>query len=197
MYSLALNRRYSAYILSGTAMRSAIVIGLHFNISDTHLSDLDTREHRKRLFWTTYMFDRMWGASLGHPAAIHDDEIEVDLPSVLPFSDRTGVDRLTSDEFDCHYHVAHIELSRRLANVVRSIYTLRRKQLDAQLSSQVHQSLQDLQAWVDRLPPHLQVDHTPGVANDWKVVSLHLYFYQVSISIQLPLRLLVWCTNIH
>lgn len=197
MYSLALNRRYSAYILSGTAMRSAIVVGLHFNILETQLSDFDTREHRKRLFWTTYMFDRMWGASLGHPSAIHDDAIEVDLPSVLPLSDGTGVDQLTSNGFDCQYHVAHIELTRRLANVVRSIYTLRRKQLNAQLSSQVHQSLQDLQAWVNRLPPRLQIDHTPGAVNDWKVVSLHLSFYQVSVSIQVQLYLVVCCTNVY
>ncbi|KAJ5395082.1 uncharacterized protein N7487_009385 [Penicillium crustosum] len=189
MYSLALNRRYSAYILSGTAMRSAIVVGLHFNILETQLSDFDTREHRKRLFWTTYMFDRMWGASLGHPSAIHDDEIEVDLPSVLPLSDGTGVDQLTSNGFDCQYHVAHIELTRRLANVVRSIYTLRRKQLNAQLSSQVHQSLQDLQAWVNRLPPRLQIDHTPGAVNDWKVVSLHLSFYQCVIIATRPILL--------
>ncbi|KAJ5357017.1 hypothetical protein N7517_011626 [Penicillium concentricum] len=188
MYSLALNRRYSAYILSGTAMRSAIVMGLHFNISDIQLSDLAIREHRKRLFWTTYMFDRMWGASLGHPPAIHDEEIEVDLPSVLAFNG-TGGDQLTGDGFDSQYHVAHIELTRRLANVVRSIYTLRRKQQDAQLSRQIHQSLQDLQAWVDRLPPHLQIDHTPGVACDWKVVSLHLSFYQCVIIATRPILL--------
>lgn len=183
MYSLALNRRYSAYILSGTAMRSAIVMGLHLNIPDAQLPDFGAREHRKRLFWTAYMFDRMWGASLGHPSAIQDDEIEVDLPSTLPFSGAAGGDQLSSDDFDCQYHVASIELVRHLANVVRSIYSLRRQNQDAQLSMRVHQSLQDLHAWMYRLPPRLQIDHSPGAANHWKVVSLHLSFYQVSISI--------------
>lgn len=183
MYSLALNRRYSAYILSGTAMRSAIVMGLHLNIPDAQLPDFGAREHRKQLFWTAYMFDRMWGASLGHPSAIQDDEIEVDFPSTLPFSGATGGDQLPSDDFDCQYHVASIELVRHLANVVRSIYSLRRQNQDAQLSMRVHQSLQDLHAWMYRLPPRLQIDHSPGAANHWKVVSLHLSFYQVSISI--------------
>ncbi|KAK1246388.1 hypothetical protein MKX08_000190 [Trichoderma sp. CBMAI-0020] len=79
-YSMSLNRRCSAYIYIGTAMRAAIVMGLHLNIPIDQLSEPSAREHRKRLFWSAYMFDRIWGSYLNHPVAIQDEEIEVDYP---------------------------------------------------------------------------------------------------------------------
>ncbi|KAL0780888.1 hypothetical protein CaCOL14_002222 [Colletotrichum acutatum] len=38
-YSMALNRRYSAYVFAGTAVRVAVVIGLHLNIPESQLPD--------------------------------------------------------------------------------------------------------------------------------------------------------------
>ncbi|KAB8273736.1 fungal-specific transcription factor domain-containing protein [Aspergillus minisclerotigenes] len=112
IYSLALNRRYSAYVLSGTAMRSAIVMGLHLNIPEPQLSDTSTQEHRQRLLWTAYMFDRMWATQLGHPVAIQDDEIEVDMP------DSQIAGSLLDDASDWEYHSASIRLARLLARCV-------------------------------------------------------------------------------
>ncbi|KAJ3577591.1 hypothetical protein NPX13_g2974 [Xylaria arbuscula] len=178
MYSLALNRRYSAYILSGTAMRSAIVMGLHLNISESQLADAAAREHRRKLFWTAYMFDRMWGANLGLPAAIQDDEIEVDLPSTSS----------PTDGSQYSHHLANIELTRHLTSVVRSVYR-RPRQHDAHLATRVQGSLQDLQSWVDRLPPHLQIDTSVEKAHDPNVVSLHLSFYQCVIVATRPILL--------
>ncbi|KAK1488196.1 fungal specific transcription factor [Colletotrichum tamarilloi] len=79
-YSMALNRRYSAYVFAGTAVRVAIVIGLHLNIPESQLPDPLVRRHRKSLFWTAYIIDRLYAANLNHPPAIQDDDIGVDLP---------------------------------------------------------------------------------------------------------------------
>lgn len=186
IYSLALNRRYSAYILSGTAMRSAIVTGLHLNISESQLSDPSAREHRKRLFWSAYIFDRMWGANLGHPAAIQDDEIEIDLPSKQPLSDQAASSGSASDASDCEYQRASVKLACHFTSVIRSVYSLRRPHQDRQFSTRVHHALQDLQAWVDQLPPSLQLDKPSEGPNDLKVVSLHLSFHQVCIDLVPP-----------
>ncbi|KAI1361709.1 fungal-specific transcription factor [Xylaria arbuscula] len=166
---------YSAYILSGTAMRSAIVMGLHLNISESQLADAAAREHRRKLFWTVYMFDRMWGANLGLPAAIQDDEIEVDLPS-------------PTDGSQYSYHLANIELTRHLTSVVRSVYK-RPRNHDIYLATRVQGSLQDLQSWVDRLPSHLQIDTSVEKTHDPNVVSLHLSFYQCVIVATRPILL--------
>ncbi|KAI0543250.1 fungal-specific transcription factor [Xylaria digitata] len=188
MYSLALNRRYSAYIISGTAMRSAIVMGLHLNIPESQLADPAARDHRKRLFWTAYMFDRMWAANLGHPTAIQDDEIEIDLPSAPSSTENFQSEGRSKDDLESAYHVANIELTRHLTSVIRSVYSRPRHQ-DIQLATRVQASLQDLQAWVNRLPPHLQIDPLAETRNDLNAVSLNLLFYQCVIIATRPILL--------
>ncbi|CAG8074489.1 unnamed protein product [Penicillium olsonii] len=189
LYSLAVNRRYSAYILSGTAMRTAIVLGLHFNISPMELPDPYTREHRKRLFWTAYIFDRLWATNLGYPLAIQDVEIEVSLPSHVPVNTTSETERDPRDSLDCQYYAAWIELVRHQANVVRSVYLLRRQGGDAQLSARLQQTLQDLQAWGDQLPNHLKIDLPPDEPTNWRAVSLNLCFYQSIIVATRPILL--------
>ncbi|KAL7622910.1 hypothetical protein AAE478_006589 [Parahypoxylon ruwenzoriense] len=189
-YSLALNRRYSAYTLAGSAMRSAIVMGLHLNISETQLSDPSAREHRKRLFWTAYILDRVFGANLNLPAAIQDDEIEVDLPSQQVPASQPLEHGLGGNDYDREYHVAKIKLAGHLTNIIRSVYNPRRRNQDTNLSTRVQQALKGLQDWVYELPSHLQINKSleEGI-NDLKVVSLHLSFFHCTILATRPVLL--------
>lgn len=175
-YSLALNRRYSAFVMSGTAMRMAIVMGLHLNIPESQLRDPDQREHRKRLFWTTYIFDRIWASKLGHPTAIQDSDVGVDLPSEAA-DDGTAVVRTHAADFeDTAYHVASLRLAALITKTVRSIYGQRSQGEATTLSTRVQQALKDLRAWVEDLPTHLQLDNA---GTGPKPISLHLSFNQV------------------
>ncbi|KAJ0322464.1 hypothetical protein COL5a_008694 [Colletotrichum fioriniae] len=174
-YSLALNRRYSAFVMSGTAMRMAIVMGLHLNIPESQLRDPDQREHRKRLFWTTYIFDRIWASKLGHPTAIQDSDVGVDLPSEAA-DDGTAVVRTHAADFeDTAYHVASLRLAALITKTVRSIYGQRSQGEATTLSTRVQQALKDLRAWVEDLPTHLQLDNA---GTGPKPISLHLSFNQ-------------------
>lgn len=173
---MALNRRYSAYVFAGTAMRFAIVIGLHLNIPESQLPDARILEHRKRLFWTAYVIDRLCAANLNHPPAIQDNDIGVGLPSEIPASNPTGWG-------DSEYHISSIKLAGLLTVTIRSVYSLVRNQDEgtcANLSSCVQGCLKDLQSWFDSLPRPLQLDENSiNDHHDHKVVSLHLRFYQV------------------
>lgn len=64
------------------------------------------------------------------------------------------------------YHGATIELARRLSSVSRSVYGFHRQGQDSQLSMRVQYSMQDLQAWVERLQPRLQIDLSSGATDD-------------------------------
>ncbi|KZL70569.1 fungal specific transcription factor, partial [Colletotrichum incanum] len=186
-YSLALNRRYSAFVMSGTAMRMAIVMGLHLNIPESQLRDPDLREHRKRLFWTTYIFDRIWASKLGHPTAIQDSDIGIDLPSEPIAGQRCG------DDFDdTAYHIASLRLAALVTKTVRSIYG-QRNQGEATLSTRVQQALKDLRAWVEDLPSHLQVENA-GTGPKW--ISLHLSFNQCAILATRPILLHILRTQV-
>lgn len=144
-------------------------MGLHLNVPESQLRDAAAREHRNRVWWTAYSFDRMWASRLGHPVAIQDSDIEVDFPSNTP-----------SDDFaDSAYFIASIRLARLAGRVINSIYTRRPQQKT--LSQRVQEALRDLRTFVEELPPHLHIEPTDGPEPSPKPLSLHLYFNQVRI----------------
>ncbi|KAK1470496.1 fungal specific transcription factor domain-containing protein [Colletotrichum cuscutae] len=178
-YSLALNRRHTAYTFAGSATRLAVVMGLHLNVPETQLRDAAAREHRVRVWWTAYIFDRMWAAKLSHPVAVQDIDIEVDLPS-NPVVD----DNIADDFADASYFVASVKLAGLLGKVVPSIY--RRRLQDTSLSHRVQEALKDLRGWSAELPPQLHIDSKPTSERMPKPISLHLNFNQASNEARLP-----------
>ncbi|KAF3397789.1 hypothetical protein F1880_005622 [Penicillium rolfsii] len=151
-YSLCLNRRHSAYSLAGSAIRMAIIMGLHLNIPEPQLSNASEREHRNRLWWTAYTLDRMWAAKLGYPYTIQDDEVKVDLPSSRAFPGDSGA----MDFPDGGFLVARIALARISGRIIHSIYTKKTQQTT--LSQRVQEAFRDLRQWMDDLPTSLQID---------------------------------------
>ncbi|KAK2599835.1 hypothetical protein N8I77_011558 [Diaporthe amygdali] len=197
LYSLALNRRHSAYMYVGTAMRSAVIMGLHLSVPQHQLPDLFAREHRKRLFWTTYAYDRRWAALLNLPPAIHDAVIEVEYPSdsdveVLGSVEAdlgTCCSRSSTNSHDTEHKVASIQLSRLLSGVVDSVYGLKNRHKDTQLPTRVQRALDDLQEWNEHLPPSLQISKAGQGQDSMEAVSLRLSFYQCVILATRPMLL--------
>lgn len=173
---MTLNRRYSAYLFAGTATRTAMVIGLHLNVPESQLPDPRIREHRKRLFWTAFVLDRIFASKLNHPPAILDDDIDLDLPSEVPTS-------VPNDSFgDAEYQVANITLARLLSTIIRSVYSVR-KQAEgtcADVSSRAKACLNGLQSWYEGIPRRFQIDDkSMDDHHERQILSLHLRFYQV------------------
>lgn len=173
---MTLNRRYSAYLFAGTATRTAMVIGLHLNVPESQLPDPRIREHRKRLFWTAFVLDRIFASKLNHPPAILDDDIDLDLPSEVPTS-------IPNDSFgDAGYQVANITLARLLSSIIRSVYSVRKQAQGtcADVSSRAKACLNDLQSWYEGLPRRFQIDDkSMEDHHERQIISLHLRFYQV------------------
>ncbi|KAL3496297.1 fungal-specific transcription factor domain-containing protein [Aspergillus germanicus] len=189
-YSLYLNRRHSAYSFAGSAVRTAVIMGLHLNVPNSQLNEPCVREHRNRVWWSAYCFDRMWAAKLGYPAAIRDDEIEVDLPS-----NPTCDERSLSDFPDRDYFVARIDLSRLSGRIIYSIYTQRSPQ--SSLSLRVQEAFRDLRSWLEKLPPSLRIDTKHEAELDPRARSLHLLFNQLAILATRPVLLHVLRTHLE
>lgn len=64
-YANALGRVKSSHVYCGIAMRLAIGLGLHRSQSGTSTMDPIHREHRRRIWWTLYLFDRLTSSKLG------------------------------------------------------------------------------------------------------------------------------------
>ncbi|KAK7711657.1 hypothetical protein SLS63_012611 [Diaporthe eres] len=188
-YSLCLNRRHSAYSLAGSALRLAVVMGLHLKVPPAVLPDLAAREHRNRVWWTAYTFDRMWSAKLGFPPAISDNEMKVDLPS-NPRHEQID----TADFPDRSYFVARITLAKLTSRTMNAIYGY-----DAQaksLSERVQSAFRDLRTWMDELPESLKVDGTAQSKSDSRACSLQLLFNQLLILATRPILLHVLRTRL-
>ncbi|KND89339.1 Proline utilization trans-activator [Tolypocladium ophioglossoides CBS 100239] len=89
-----MNRRDAAFQYIGKALRMAISLGLHQEVSPHYCSqgghgeeallDAAAREHRRRVWWSVYSLDRILCVKSGNPITIQDEDIGVDLPSRLP-----------------------------------------------------------------------------------------------------------------
>src|SRR5690349_18524660 len=61
-------------------MRLSMALGLHRELPAQLASPFE-HEHRRRVWWTVYTFDRLCSLKLGHPVMIKDEDISVNLPS--------------------------------------------------------------------------------------------------------------------
>ncbi|GAB1199504.1 hypothetical protein APSETT444_008854 [Aspergillus pseudonomiae] len=164
---------FSLFALVGSAMRLGLFLGLNHNIPARQCADPTEREHRVRLWWAIYIFDRMYTSKIGLPLQIRDDDIYVDLPAAVTSPD-------AEEQFsDTAYLVSSIRLARIVGQIVEKIYT--RKPHQESFLQREQQLLLALQEWVQSLPAHIKL---PAVEPPQKhVVSLHLQFNQPVITL--------------
>lgn len=148
-------------------------MGLHLNIPPDQVSSPATYEHRKRLWWTAYNFDRFWSCKLGLPVSIPDEDILVDLPAEIPGT-MEDICRQGFKDIGTDHLVANVSLARLAGDIIRVIYGRGRQQ--ESFSQRVEGILKALRAWSEELPAELQLNHGD---NTGKPVSLHLAFNQL------------------
>jgi len=155
-------------------MRHALVIGMNHNLGPSQVVDPVEREHRVRIWWTIYIFDRMWGSKMGIPNSILDEDIHVDMPTTI------SPKELHDDQFpDTDYATASIKLARIAGEAIIKIYS--RKRYKETFLQRVQQLLKSLKLWVETLPEHLRLNsEESGRINPKYIISLHLSFNQVS-----------------
>ncbi|KAL4754489.1 hypothetical protein BDW72DRAFT_200723 [Aspergillus terricola var. indicus] len=163
LFSYYLNRRHSAYVLIGSAMRLGLCIGLNHNIPESQLIDPVERQHRVRIWWTIYIFDR-----------ILDDDVHLDMPSsTLP-------KQIYEEQFtDAEYIKVNINLARIVGETTAKVYS--RRKYNETFLQRVQKLLKALKNWVDTLPEHLRLNVEDPEMNTKQVTSIHLAFNQCVI----------------
>lgn len=171
LYSYFLNRRHSAFLLVGNAMRLALILGLNHDIPEYQCPDPVDRQHRIRLWWAIYVYDRMYGSKVGWPIQIADDDIFVELPSDVPGA-------IHDEQFsDTKFLVASIELARITGQVIEKVYS--RKKQPGSFLQREQKVLIALKQWAQGLPQHVRLNRDGPVPKH--VISLHLQFNQVGM----------------
>ncbi|KAI1380424.1 fungal-specific transcription factor domain-containing protein [Hypoxylon crocopeplum] len=165
-YNQTINRRDAAYLYIGIALRMAIALGLHQEVSDQEIDDF-TREHRRRVWWSTYSMDRLLCVTSGHPISIQDDDIDV-----LPPSPIAGENSRTAAIL-----ARYTQLSRIQGIVGEEIYRKKQKS-GTSLSASVQNIMKTLSDWFDELPPDVRLDPSDlEKAVNREAVSTYLHYY--------------------
>lgn len=161
-----INRRDAAYLYIGIALRMAITLGLHQEVSDQRI-DSRTREHRRRVWWSTYSLERLLCVTSGHPISIQDDDIDVLPPSPMAHEDGRAALILA----------LYTELSRIQGVIGEEIYRKKQKS-GTSLSAAVQNVMKRLEGWFGRLPESLQLDPSSlGGRLSREAVSLNLHYH--------------------
>jgi hypothetical protein len=165
-----LNRRDTAFLYIGHALRMAVALGLHQEVSEATMDDT-TREHRRRVWWSVYSMDRILCCKSGNPITISDSDISVSSPSPWPGEENP---ERSSAVVLAHY----TELSRILGRIAKKIYRKNRKSRSG-LAVCVQTIMADLAQWLTNLPQYLKLDFE-RIDNTMtrEQVSIYLHYHQ-------------------
>lgn len=75
----------ASYFYFGQALRACLILGMHVDAQRDSLHRFEL-EHRCRLWWTVYMFERMLSSKAGLPLSFTDNTISTELPDDFDMS---------------------------------------------------------------------------------------------------------------
>ncbi|KAI5456598.1 Zn(II)2Cys6 transcription factor [Mariannaea sp. PMI_226] len=81
LYLFSIDERESAYVYLGQALRIAQFEGIHTQLPESELG-IETVTWCRDLWWTLYIMDRHFSASVGLPMSVQDSDMTVDPPNV-------------------------------------------------------------------------------------------------------------------
>lgn len=75
----------ASYFYFGQALRACLIMGWHVDAQRDSITRFEL-EHRRRLWWTVYMFERMLSSKAGLPLSFTDETITTELPDDFDMS---------------------------------------------------------------------------------------------------------------
>ena len=152
------------YTFLGLALRSALRMGLHRNLSHIKFNPIES-ETRRRVFWAIRSLDLMVTAQLGFPILLQESDIDQLLPTEVD-DEYITLDGLKSmpDNYTpvMSAVVAHTNLIKILRNVMKNIYPLKGLHLEGRPQSytvshaKIREIERQLSTWMDELPMGLR-----------------------------------------
>ncbi|KAH8645413.1 fungal-specific transcription factor domain-containing protein [Xylariales sp. PMI_506] len=173
-YLATTGRSAEAWLSIGQAVRLGLDSGLHRSGSKLGLPEKE-QKRRQYLWWTMYSLDRTLSASLGRPLAIHDEDLDVELPPSVQFAD----DR----DLDCAGFAALVSLRKILGDILTTIAPVRKVQASREavnfreIKGPATKLYLDLQDWATSVVPEsIKAAATNSSATIVKSVALSGYF---------------------
>jgi hypothetical protein len=187
LYSLFDPGATSTWSIAGIAARKAMSFGLSRRASEDRTLSVTEVEFRHRLFWSTWVLDRVMSISRGLPPALSDDNIDVPLPG-LTVEEFASPDRQHfASVLQTHRHVIHL---RQLEDrILTQIHTRRQSEVAALSQSDrqavVREIRMDIENWYSHgcLLSPLEADNVPIHSS---VAWLSARYYQLLFFLHYP-----------
>lgn len=157
LYLLARSRINHCWSLFGTTAHLMLALGIHRKTRADASGNIDQvdLECRKRTFWCAYNLDTYLSAALGRPRTFHDDDIDQELPLCIDDSrlicGQPSSSALSTQHSVMSASVAHIKLSRIVANILHDLYSIRASSRQTRLA-QAERYVGELDAWERDVP---------------------------------------------
>lgn len=170
----------ASYFYFGLALRSTLILGWHVDADMENVNRFEL-EHRRRIWWTVYMYERMLSSKAGLPLSFADDSVSTE----LPFDFQMKLDDFPRDENDVRgYYIFPsaeyinncVTITQINAIILSSLYT---KQPTANILPVVSDLVQRLFKWKNSLPEFLRVDFSQeDVKISRLIVNLMTEYFQ-------------------
>lgn len=170
----------ASYFYFGLALRSTLILGWHVDADMENLNRFEL-EHRRRIWWTVYMYERMLSSKAGLPLSFADDSVSTE----LPFDFKINLDDFPRNANDVRgYYIFPsseyinncVTITQINAIILSSLYT---KQPTANILPVVSDLVQRLFKWKNSLPEFLRVDFSTDEVNISRlIVNLMTEYFQ-------------------
>lgn len=174
-YLQVLDFSTSSAVYIGMAMRTAVLCGLHVDASKDSLSR-EELEHRRRLWWTTYILELYSCSKQGIPPSMSLESVATGLPESL--NNKPG-------EFhDAIYMNSFIEVARLGCLVLDSLYHHHND--NKNILPALNAVIEKLFEWRNNIPDRLKVDYSQSpLIVSRPVVNIHSEYFQcINLSVR-------------
>ncbi|CAR30716.1 ZYRO0E00572p [Zygosaccharomyces rouxii] len=145
----------ASYFYFGQALRACLISGMHVDAQRDNLTRFEL-EHRRRLWWTVYMFERMLSSKAGLPLSFTDNTISTELPGDFDMSKPPpGCEHYIFPEAE--YIINCVKIVRINAQILNKLY---QRQPNTNILAALKSVVKQLLQWRNNLPSFLQVDFT-------------------------------------
>lgn len=172
------------YFYFGLALRLTLILGWHVDADKDNLNRYEL-EHRRRIWWTVYMYERMLLSKAGLPLSFADDLVSTELP--FDFKPDARFDDNDVRQYyvfpPADYINNCVTITQINAIILSLLYT---KQPTVNILPVVTDLVQKLMLWKAQLPSYLKVDFSSGSLKVSRLVVnlMTEYFQGVNLAVR-------------
>ncbi|KAH3665479.1 hypothetical protein OGAPHI_003664 [Ogataea philodendri] len=171
----------ASYFYFGMALRASLIMGFHVDVGKDSLNRYEL-EHRRRLWWTVYIFERMLASKAGLPLSLTDDDISTELPDDFDMSNPPeGCENYIFPEAEFIRNC--VKITQINANILRKLYT---RQPSSNILPIVHELVVSLFKWKKALPDYVNCDYQQTDINVNRLVvnMMTEYFQGINLAVR-------------